>query len=54
MRMRIPFLSSFRPNKAWLILGIANVIGGLAALPARTYLSSRVADVEGRARGNKH
>ena len=49
--MRIPFLSSFRPNKAWLVLGVAIVIGGLAALAARSYLSNRVADLEGRARG---
>lgn len=32
-------------------MGIAIVIGGLAALAARSYLSSRVADLEGRARG---
>lgn len=52
--MRLPSLRSlrsFKPNKTWLVLGIAIVIGSLAALAARSYLSNRVADLEGKARG---
>ncbi|AKJ31668.1 Flp pilus assembly protein CpaB [Caldimonas brevitalea] len=38
-------------NKTWAILAVALVLGGLAALTARSYFSSRVAEIEAQARG---
>jgi len=38
----------FKLNKTWVILGIALVIGALAALSARTYLSTQVEAIEAR------
>jgi pilus assembly protein CpaB len=51
--MRISKLKSFKPNKTWVVLGVAVFIGLLAALAASSYLSGRIADLEGSARGNK-
>lgn len=39
---------SFKPKKTWLLLGAALFIGLLAALAARTYLSSQMAAIEAR------
>lgn len=38
----------FKLNKTWIILGIALIIGCMAALAARTYLSSQVEAIEAR------
>ncbi|MES2832736.1 MAG: Flp pilus assembly protein CpaB [Pseudomonadota bacterium] len=38
----------FKLNKTWIILGIALVIGAMAALAARTYLSTQVQAIEAR------
>jgi pilus assembly protein CpaB len=49
--MNIAKLKSLRPNKTWVVLGVALAIGLLAALAARSYLANRVADLEAKARG---
>lgn len=50
--MKFPFrLSGLKPGKTWIVLGTSVGIGLLAALGARSYLTSRVADLEARARG---
>jgi pilus assembly protein CpaB len=49
--MNLAKLKSFRPNKTWIVLGVAVTIGLVAALGARSYLNSRVADLEAQARG---
>ena len=49
--MKFAKLKSFRPNKTWLVLGVAVTIGLVAALGARSYLKNRVADLEAQARG---
>jgi pilus assembly protein CpaB len=49
--MNIAKIKSFRPNKTWVVLGVALAIGLLAALAARSYLANRVADLEAKARG---
>jgi pilus assembly protein CpaB len=47
-------LKFFKPNKTWIVLGVAIFIGVLAALAASSYLSGRIADLEGSAaRGKK-
>lgn len=38
-------------NKTWLILGVAAVIGVLAALAARSFLSSQIDAIEARGKG---
>lgn len=40
----------FKPKKTWVLLGIALFIGVLAALAARTYLSSQMAAIEARSK----
>ncbi|MDE2442291.1 MAG: Flp pilus assembly protein CpaB [Betaproteobacteria bacterium] len=40
-----------RPGKTWIVMGTALGIGLVAALLARSYLSSRLAEIEARARG---
>lgn len=49
--MNLAKLKSFRPNKTWIVLGVAITIGLVAALGASTYLKNRVADLEAQARG---
>ena len=49
--MKFPTSKFFKPNKTWIVLGVAVGIGLLAALGARSYLANRVADLEARARG---
>lgn len=43
----------FRPklNRTWIILGVAVLIGTLAALAARSYLSSQIEAIEARGKG---
>ena len=49
--MNLSALKSFKPTKTWLVLAVALVIGGLAALAASRYLSGRLADIEARSQG---
>lgn len=49
--MNLSALKSFKPTKTWLVLVVALVIGGLAALAASRYLSGRLADIEARSQG---
>lgn len=51
--MKLARLGGLRLKRAWVVLGVAIVIGVLAALVARNYLHGRIADLETRARG-KH
>ena len=48
-----PPLRRLRPSKTWIVLGVALVIGLLAALAARSYLSSQMDAMEAQSRGNK-
>ncbi len=47
----LTILRNFRPGKTWIILGVALAIGLLAALTARSYLSSQMAAIEARGKG---
>jgi pilus assembly protein CpaB len=49
--MRLPIPRNFKPNKTWIILGVALGVGLLAALAASSYLSNQLAAIEARARG---
>lgn len=54
MNMKLtPFnkLRNFRPGKTWIVLGVALVIGLMAALTARSYLSTQIEAIEARAKG---
>jgi pilus assembly protein CpaB len=42
---------SFKPNKTWVVLGVALGIGLLAALAASNYLSNRMAAIDAKSRG---
>lgn len=46
--MKLPV---FKPSKAWLVLGVALVIGGLAFLGAKSFLANRLAAIESRSQG---
>ncbi len=41
----------FRINKKWIVLGVASVIGLLAAFAARTYLTTQIEAIEARGKG---
>jgi pilus assembly protein CpaB len=43
----------FAPNRSWLILGTALVIGGVAAFGVNRYIARQVADIEGRGKDAK-
>ena len=49
--MNINFKNRFKLNKTWFILGVALVIGVLAALAARSYLSTQMQEIEARSKG---
>jgi pilus assembly protein CpaB len=50
--MRFPIrLRAIKPSKTWIVLGTSIGIGLIAALGARSYLTSRVAELEAKARG---
>lgn len=50
--MKLPFaLPALRPNKTWIVLGVALAIGLLAALGARSYLFNQLAEIEARGKG---
>ena len=46
-------LRRFKPSKTWVVFGVALLIGLLAALAARSYLSSRMDAMEAQSRGSK-
>lgn len=46
--MKIPFPPFSKINKTWVVLGAALAIGLLAAVATRSFLSSRVAEIEAR------
>lgn len=50
--MKLALPRNFKPNKTWIVLGVAVGIGLLAALAARSYLSSQMAAMEARTKGN--
>lgn len=51
--MKLPITTKFKLNRTWVVLGIAIAIGGLAALGARNYLSSEMAAIEARGKGEQ-
>jgi pilus assembly protein CpaB len=44
-------LRQFRPNRTWIIFGVAISIGGIAAFAARSYLTDQINEIEARAKG---
>ena len=51
MKPNLKSLRNLRPGKTWIVLGVALGIGLLAALAARSYLSTRVQEIEARGKG---
>lgn len=51
--MKLAFPGNIKPNKTWIVLGVALGVGLLAALAARSYLSTQMAAIEARAKGNQ-
>jgi pilus assembly protein CpaB len=49
--MKIQIFNRFRPNKNWLVLGLAVFIGLLAAVVARSYLQRQMQQIEERKNG---
>lgn len=49
--MRFHFKNRIKPNKTWIILGVALGIGVLAAVGARSYLSTQMDAIEARRKG---
>lgn len=49
--MKLNPLRHFKPNKTWIMLGVALGIGLLTAVVAYTYLSNQMQAIEARARG---
>ncbi len=49
--MKLPTLRSFKLNKSWIVLGVALVVGLMAALGAKHYLANQMAAIESRAKG---
>ena len=49
--MKLPVFKKFKPGKTWIVLGVALGIGLLAALAARSYLSSRMEAIDARSKG---
>lgn len=48
---RLSALPSLRPNKTWIVPGVALAIGLFAALGARSYLFNQLAEIEARGKG---
>ena len=46
--MKIPFPPLSKINKTWVVLGAALTIGLLAAVATRSFLTTRVAEIEAR------
>jgi pilus assembly protein CpaB len=51
--MKLRFPPRFKPNKAWIVLGVALGIGLLAALAARSYLNNQMEAIDARNRGQQ-
>lgn len=51
MKPNLTKLRNFRPGKTWIVLGVALGIGLLAALTARSYLSTQMQAIEARGKG---
>ncbi|EGF33934.1 SAF domain protein [Oxalobacteraceae bacterium IMCC9480] len=49
--MNFPSFGNFKPEKTWLVLGVALTIGVGAALLARSFLSDQIASIEARGKG---
>ncbi|MDY7575537.1 Flp pilus assembly protein CpaB [Actimicrobium sp. CCI2.3] len=49
--MKFPSFGNARPEKTWLVLGVALTIGVGAALLARSFLSDQIASIEARGKG---
>ena len=49
--MKFPYFGNFKPEKTWLVLGVALTIGVGAALLARSFLSDQIASIEARGKG---
>ena len=49
---KLSALRNFRPGKTWIVLGVALGIGGLAAFAARSYLTSQMAAIDARGKGD--
>lgn len=49
--MNLAAIKSITPSKTWLVLGVAIVIGAIAAFAASRFLSGRLADIEARSQG---
>jgi pilus assembly protein CpaB len=49
--MKLTRLRNFKPNKTWVILGVAIGVGLLAAIVAGSYLSNQMEAIEARAKG---
>lgn len=45
-------IRQFKPNRTWVVLIVALVIGGGAALAARSYLNRQMASIEAKAKGS--
>ena len=46
--MKIPSLKSVRLSKTWFVLGVALLIGLVAALGAKTFLSNKIAEMQAK------
>jgi pilus assembly protein CpaB len=44
-------LQQLRPNRTWIVFGVAISIGGVAAFAARNYLTDQINEIEARAKG---
>ncbi|MES2259665.1 MAG: Flp pilus assembly protein CpaB [Pseudomonadota bacterium] len=49
--MKLPIASIKKINKTWIVLGAALVIGVIAAFSARSFLSTQMAEMEARGKG---
>ena len=49
--MKFSIFGNFKPEKTWLVLGVALTIGVGAALLARSFLSDQIASIEARGKG---
>ncbi|MFT5588306.1 MAG: pilus assembly protein CpaB [Bradyrhizobium sp.] len=49
--MKFSLFGNFKPEKTWLVLGLALIIGVGAALLARSFLSDQIASIEARGKG---
>lgn len=50
--MKLSSIRTFRPNKTWIVLGVALGIGLLAALVAKSYLANKMAEINAQSTAN--